>query len=255
MTLPSFLGIGVSRGGTTWLHKLLASHPDVYMPTRRKEVRFFYEHYDLGLEWYESFFPHSDLAKKYRAIGEISPQYYRCEECPELIYRTLPESKLIIILRHPVNRAYSHYGFYVQRRNFTGSFEDFLAYLPKTLDHGYYGRFLNRYLKYFDRNQILVLVFEDAVSDVQKTKLTLANFLDIDVNKFPSSAGNKPVNSSSKPKAQFLYGFAANVVRQFRRWHLESIVDIARQTGAEKWLKKGEKLPPLHDELRKELSQ
>ena len=41
MTLPTFLGIGVPRGGTTWLHKLLISHPVVYMPTRRKEIRFF----------------------------------------------------------------------------------------------------------------------------------------------------------------------------------------------------------------------
>ena len=56
MTLPTFLGIGVPRGGTTWLHTTLISHPDVYMPTRRKEVRFFDRYYERGLGWYETFF-------------------------------------------------------------------------------------------------------------------------------------------------------------------------------------------------------
>ena len=54
MTLPTFLGIGVQRGGSTWLHTLLTSHPDVYLPTRRKEVRFFDRDYERGLKWYES---------------------------------------------------------------------------------------------------------------------------------------------------------------------------------------------------------
>ena len=46
MTLPTFLGIGVPRAGTTWLHTLLASHPDVYLPTKRKEIRFFDRHHE-----------------------------------------------------------------------------------------------------------------------------------------------------------------------------------------------------------------
>ena len=56
MTLPTFLGIGVPRAGTTWLHTLLAGHPDVYLPTRRKEIRFFDRYHDLGTAWYEAFF-------------------------------------------------------------------------------------------------------------------------------------------------------------------------------------------------------
>ena len=56
MTLPTFLGIGVQRAGTTWLHTLLNSHPDVYMPTHRKEIRFFDRYYERGLSWYEEFF-------------------------------------------------------------------------------------------------------------------------------------------------------------------------------------------------------
>jgi len=46
MTLPTFLGIGVLRGGTTWLHELLASHPNIFVPTRRKEI-FYFDLYSL----------------------------------------------------------------------------------------------------------------------------------------------------------------------------------------------------------------
>lgn len=55
MTLPSFLGIGAMRSGTTWLDQMLRSHADIYMSERRKEVHFFDQYYDRGLSWYEDF--------------------------------------------------------------------------------------------------------------------------------------------------------------------------------------------------------
>ena len=85
MTLPTFLGIGAMRAGTTWLHDLLASHPDVFVPARRKEVNFFSFYYERGLSWYERFFPPESEAQNYRAIGEISPIYLYCDPCPERI--------------------------------------------------------------------------------------------------------------------------------------------------------------------------
>ena len=165
MTLPTFVGIGVARGGTTWLHTLLSGHPRVFMPTHRKEIRFFDRNYDRGLGWYEAFFPESADVDAYDAIGEISPQYLYCSECPERVAATLPAAKLIVILRHPVDRAYSHYGFVVQRRNFQGSFEEFLAMRPNMLEKGFYSRSLDRYVRYFDRDRILAIVFEKAVRD------------------------------------------------------------------------------------------
>ena len=226
MTLPTFLGIGVPRGGTTWLHALLSSHPDVYMPTIRKEIRFFEKYYERGLSWYETFFCPPEQADTYQAIGEISTQYYDCEECPKRIFTTLPDSKLIIMLRHPINRAYSHYGFRVQRSNYRGSFEDFLATLPNVLEKGFYSRYLKQYLRYFDRNQILALLFEDVFVDTFKTKKTIADFLDIDVDKFPSSGTNGKVNASSVPTYQSLYGFVVKTGRRLRRRNLEPVVDF-----------------------------
>ena len=255
MTLPTFLGIGVPRGGTTWLHTLLSSHPDVYMPTIRKEIRFFEKYYERGFGWYSTFFCPPKHAARYQAIGEISTQYYDCEECPKRIFTTLPDSKLIIMLRHPINRAYSHYGFRVQRSNYRGSFEDFLAARPRALERGFYSRYLKRYLRYFDRTRILALIFEDAVIDILQTKTTLADFLAIAVDKFPPSAGSGKVNPSSVPIFQFLYGCVAMTGRQLRKWHLEPVVDFVMRTSIPRILAKGDSLPPLDEELKQRLSQ
>lgn len=255
MTLPTFVGIGAPRAGTTWLNTLLASHPDVYTPTLRDEINFFDQYYDRGLDWYEALFPPAEEAERYRAIGEITPQYLERDECPERIFTTVPESKLIVMLRHPVSRAYSQYGFFVQRRNFRGSFEEFVEKLPRSLERGYYSRYLQRYLRYFDRTQILVLIFEETVSDVCTTKKTLAEFLDITVDTFPPSAGNNKVNASTVPAFQFLYGLVAKTGRQFRRWHLEPVVDFVMRTSLPRLLAKGDSLPPLDEELKRRLSR
>jgi hypothetical protein len=255
MTLPTFLGIGVQRGGTTWLHTLLASHPDVYMPTRRKEIRFFERYYQNGLDWYQGFFCPPEQAAQYQAIGEISTQYYDCEECPERIFTILPKTKLIIMLRHPVSRAYSQYGFVVQRRNYRGSFQEFLASRPAALEKGFYSRYLKQYLHYFDRSQILALLFEEVFIDVLKTKTTIADFLDIAVDKFPSAATNGKVNASTVPTHQSLYGFVVKTGRRLRKRNLEPVVDFVMRLGIQRILSKGNSLRPLDEALKKQLSR
>jgi len=255
MTLPTFLGIGVQRGGSTWLHTLLASHPDVYMPTIRKEIRFFDRYYGNGLKWYESFFCPPEDANKYKAIGEISPEYYECQDCPERIFNTVPHIKMIMMLRHPISRAYSQYGFNVQRRNYRGAFEDFLATRPKALEKGFYSRFLKEYLRYFDRKQFLPLVFEDVFTDIAKTKTKVADFLEISADKFPASENRERVNASTVPTHQSLYGFVVKTGRKLRKRNLEPVVDFVMRLGIQRFLSKGEPLQPLDKELNKKLSQ
>lgn len=255
MTLPTFVGIGAPRSGTTWLNTLLSSHPDVYTPDLRDEINYFDRYFERGLSWYRELFPPPEQAQRYEAIGEITPQYLECEDCPERIYTTIPDSKLIVMFRHPVDRAYSQYGFFVQRRNFRGSFEDFIAAYPRALERGFYSSLLKRYLRYFDRSQILALVFEDAVTDVLETKRELAEFLGIDGDKFSESAGSRKVNPSSVPRLQFLYGLIAKTGRQLREWNLEPVVDFVMRSRIPRILAKGSPLPPLDQDLKQALSQ
>ncbi|MGH2630442.1 MAG: sulfotransferase family protein [Actinomycetota bacterium] len=253
MTLPTFLGIGVPRAGTTWLHTLLGAHPDVYLPTRRKEVQFFDRYHDEGLEWYETFFCSLTEAGRYAAIGEISPQYLYCEECPDRIAEAVPGALLLVMLRHPVDRAYSNYGFVVQRRNYRGSFEEFLASRPDMLEKGFYSPHLKRYLRRFDRERILPIVFEDAMREGDRTRRTIAAFLDVPAEGFPTSLGK--VNASTVPRHGALSSAAVKVGRRLRRRHLEAVVDLGARLGARRALSSGSPLPRIDPDLRTRLSR
>ena len=252
MTLPTFVGIGVARGGSTWLHTLLSGHPDVYMPERRKEIRFFDRNYDQGTQWYEGFFCPQDEAARYCAIGEISPQYLYCESCPDRISAALPDAKLLVILRHPVDRAYSHYGFVVQRRNFRGTFEEFLAERPTMLEKGFYSRYLDRYLARFERERMLALVFERAVRDIDSTRQALSSFLDVPTDRFPSSVDK--VNASTIPRFGSLSSVVVTTGRRLRQTRLEPIVDLGARLGVRGAINKGKVIPRLDTSVRAHLS-
>ena len=254
MTLPTFVGIGVPRGGTTWLHTLLASHPEVYVPKRRKEIRFFDRHYEKGLAWYESFFCPPQERYRYHAIGEISPQYLYCDACPKRIASSLREPKLIVTLRHPVARAYSQYGFTVQRQNYRGSFEDFLADRPSALEKGFYSRHIRNYLRFIDRSRLLPLVFEDVFADLDTARQRLAEFLHVDVDGFEAGAGSKKVNASTVPSFGRTSGLAVTVGRRLRRWKLEPVVDFGRRAGIQQLIALGTELPRLDEETKHELA-
>ena len=253
MTYPTFLGIGVPRGGSTWLHTWLAGHPQVYMPIRRKEIRFFDRHFENGLDWYSDFFPQE--ADKYRAIGEISPQYFYCEECPGRIASTLPDAKLMIMLRHPVDRAYSNYGFTVQRGNYRGTFEEFVTSRPTSLEWGFYSRYAQRYLRHFDKSRILGLVFEDVFRQSELTQTRVSEFLGISYEDFPADGFNKKVNPSSVPRFQSMSGYTVKAGRRLRRRRLEPLVDLARRLGIQRLIAKGSPLPRIDPGLRQELSR
>lgn len=255
MTLPTFLGIGAQRAGTTWLDKLLASHLEVYLPTRRKEVHFFDWYYERGLQWYEKFFPSNTEAAQYKAIGEITPNYLICPHCPERIAGVPSITRLVLIARNPIDRAYSNYGHHIRMENYSGSFEDFLNSQPYVLERGFYYQKLRGYLRYFEREQILVLIHEHAVADVPKTRDTLARFLGIEVNRFPPTAGTKRVSAGYIPRARFASALAFRVAYHLRKWDLDRIVNLAKGLGVKRLFGETGSLPPMKEETRKYLRE
>jgi hypothetical protein len=80
MDLPNFLGLGAQRAGSSWLYKLLQTHPDIYLPERCKEVHYFDRYYYRGIKWYKNFF-HTHNSYKY--TGEITPIYLYNTSVPE----------------------------------------------------------------------------------------------------------------------------------------------------------------------------
>ena len=176
--LPTFLIIGAPRSGTTFLYNSLASHPRISVAAK-KEIHYFDESYEKGLGWYEDFFSHCNGAQ---AIGEKTASYLVVPECAERIKRTIDEVKLIVVLRNPVERAYSHYRRSVAGRMLTlgTSFRDCLRVHPQFLVMGNYYDHLTRYLDYFSMDEILVLFSDDLFHDPSRELRYAMRFLGLE---------------------------------------------------------------------------
>lgn len=255
MTLPDFIGIGSMRCGSSWLHTLLDSHPQVYVPQKRIEVNYFTRYYDKGQDWYESYFPDSQSAQNYRVIGEVSPQYICFPEAVDRIKSMPSVSQFLTIFRDPVKRAHSDYGLAVREGRYTKPFSDYVEDVPEAIAISLYGQQLKPFLDQFPKERFLNLVFEHSVSDVLGTQAKLAQFFDLDVSLFPEESGQSKVNSTYVPRNQFLSLVATKVRYALRRNDLDGVITWAKKMGVEKMLKKGAKdsLPPIDPEIRKRL--
>lgn len=106
--LPDYLIIGAQKAGTTSFHALIAEHPQVRGPIR-KEIHYFDLNHTKGDRWYRSFFPRTDAMSPASITGEASPYYLFHPHCAHRINKTVPDAKLIVLVRDPVDRAVSHY--------------------------------------------------------------------------------------------------------------------------------------------------
>ncbi|MCP9941965.1 sulfotransferase [Cyanobium sp. ATX 6E8] len=111
--LPHFLGLGTQKGGTTSLHRLLAQHPQVFLPSC-KEVHYFSLHDQEPLGWYAA---HYAAARAGQLRGDISPYYLFHPRAPQRIRAVVPRARLIVLLRNPVERALSQF-FHARRHGF-----------------------------------------------------------------------------------------------------------------------------------------
>jgi hypothetical protein len=255
MTLPSFLGLGANRSGSTWLDSLLRRHPRVYLPTRRKELHYFDQHYGRGTRWYEAHFPSPEEAASYDQIGEITPKYIYDPEVPARIEQLLPDCRFLIILRNPADRAYSQYKALVQHFGVRQSFAKQLQSQPELFERGLYARQIERYFERFPREHFQILFFEHAVRSPEETCRKLAEFLSLDFEQFdlPAAAVRRKVNYSSIPQFPRTYLFGRRLARGLRACGQGWLVFAATRLGLRKFFRDGKPFPPLDARMRRDL--
>jgi len=169
---PTFLIAGAMKAGTTSLYRAVRRHPNVGRAVR-KEVHFFDRKYELGMEWYEEQFRKK---RKHQHVGEGTPVYMYDSVLRERIAKDLPDVKLIVSLRDPVQRAYSHYWHSKRyQREELPTFEDAFAAEPERLaaaeprwryrwsylDRSRYVDQLEDLERLFGREQICVVTLEE----------------------------------------------------------------------------------------------
>ena len=161
MRLPDFICIGPGRTGTTWLHAALTGH--VGLPLRVKETRFWGQYYYKGIEWYADHFRHCDPSLP---VGEACP-YFATPNAREQIARHLPNCKIIVTLREPVDRTYSQYRLMRKMGLARASFEEELKH-PRIVDTNRYAFHLRGWMDLFGADNVKVLLFDDLRNHPQK---------------------------------------------------------------------------------------
>lgn len=228
--VPNFLGIGSVRGGSTWLWSIIRSHPDFYLPTKRKEIQFFTRNYDKGENWYRSLFLNSKTAPKFQ--GEFTPGYLTSPKAPERIKSLESVEKFVLILRNPISRAYSHFKWHLRVTGKNIDFKTFCKNVPKlAIENGMYFKYISKYLEHFERDQFLILIYEEITSNPEIAIRELGSFFDVDETLFILSERK---NESIIPKYRKFFNLAHKASQYLRSKNIDFIPNFLIAFGLKK---------------------
>lgn len=216
---PSFICIGAMKAGTSSLAAWLFQHPNIQRPIRtRKEINYFDIHYQKGLKWYQACFPTAKSLHEGKITGDISPGYLFHPNAAKRISEILPDAKIIVLLRNPVNRAISHYFHEIRHKNedldILKAFETEESRIAPELDYlqnhpdysspnlrrfsykqrGHYSDQIQRFFQYFPKKNFLIIKSEDLFQNPEGNIKEVYKFLNVDFNYIPLDVIPRNVN-------------------------------------------------------------
>jgi hypothetical protein len=219
--MPNFIIIGAAKAGTSSIFRYLGQHPEIFTSTPKEPSFFlfdstvphfngpgdeiFYRTVVADPEAYAALFAKTQGKK---AVGEASTNYLHDEHAARRIRDRIPDARLIVVLRNPIERAYSHYWMYRLAGRET---EGFASALDQEEDRrarhwgsgwqyartGYYARHIRRYLEFFPRERLSITLYEDFERDPISFMKSLFGFLEIDDDFVPRM--NVRYNVSGRP--------------------------------------------------------
>jgi hypothetical protein len=268
LPVPNLFIVGAAKAGTTSLHGYLSEHPEVFM-SERKEPHYFASFTMRGefdnfmppvrdVEAYQRLFVGSEGRK---VAGEASPSYLCDVDAARRIKAAIPQAKIIISLRNPVERAYSEYLMAFHAGQEKLSFDDALVADARRekgwgtsfqyVERGLYADQVQRYLDVFGRANVLTILFEELIRDTPKVMAEVAQFLAIDPGRFPDSTFttvHNPFEASRGRLARAILGHAPIRVWA-KRWAPQQLRDFANTL----LFTKGKK-PKMSEKARKFLT-
>jgi DNA-binding NarL/FixJ family response regulator len=227
---PDFIGIGASKSATSWIARCLSEHPDICL-YQGKEVHFFdtEENYAKGMQWYVT---HFTQCRDDQLTGEYTPTYLAHPDAPERIKANCPDVKLICCLRHPVERVLSSIEHQYVRGYLPADMDvaDALKQCPQLLAGGRYAAALERYFALFDREQILILFYEDIATDPVAFMNRVYNFLGVD--SYSPDTITEKINTSADRRST-VYWYIQRIYLQLQQWQAgRAAVSVGKALGA-----------------------
>ncbi|MEM7171144.1 MAG: sulfotransferase [Pseudomonadota bacterium] len=195
--LPNFIVIGMDKAGTSFLYRCLKEHPDIFLP--RKEIQFFGRFWDKGLSWYEDFY---GQASGYKAVGDITPGYWRSKGLPRIKEVMGDRVKLIFLVRNPMDVDFS---WYVQSLGI-GKLLDSSFAEAAPLNFAKVPKALNYLRNNFDERQVLIINYDEDLRPDPKVGLSkILSFLGLS-SELPQGliqSSGQSANSGKMPR--YLY--------------------------------------------------
>lgn len=264
--LPNFLIVGAPKAGTTSLYYYLAKHPDVFMSSP-KEVNFF-SHEEIKSQnlYYQAFYVETlrEYEKLFQradgkiAIGEASVSYLFYKNVPSKIKSLLPAVKIIILLRNPIERAFSHYLMDYRMGLVHRSLEEIIQnhktnknntlYYQQYIELGLYYQQIKRYLDLFNHNNVKIYVSEEFKNNPRELFQDISEFLEIEFIK--SIETKRKYNSYKEPKNNFIKSLYSNYINSNNYYKLNKILpDFVRNSFKNLFFNMDNK-PKLNEQTR-----
>jgi Sulfotransferase domain len=271
MPLPNFIIVGAPKAGTTSIYAYLKRHPEVFM-SERKEPHYF-SRFTVDPEFDNFRSPVRDPdeyrelfrgSEGYKAIGEASSSYLSDEHAAMSIKSEIPHAKIVISLRNPVQRAYSHYLMELREGREARSFQDALAADQARAERGWgvsaqyvelglYSEQVRRYISIFGRSNVLIVLFEDLSRDTAAVMHQVAEFLNIDPTLFPESAFGTVFNPFEASRGAFARWILR--LRPIRIWSRRWIPSTLRRWTRSHLLVKKTQKPQMDIDVMRSLAK
>lgn len=268
---PNFFIVGAAKAGTTSLHAYLSEHHEVFMPAL-KEPHYF-SCFEVKPQ-FDNFMPiirdshaYQELfigCEAYKAVGEASPSYLCDARAAMRIKSVIPNAKIIISLRNPVQRAYSHYLMEYHDGHESRSFGEALEFdesRPEKgwgvsfqyVELGFYADQVERYLNVFGRENVLVILFENLTRETAVVMQEVARFLNIDPEGYPEGAFNKAHNpfEASRGTIARMVLRCKSIRKLSKRWVPQKLRTAVRN----RFIFRESAKPKMDDIIRRELAR
>jgi len=220
MNVPQHFLIGAQKCATTWLYLCLREHPELFLPVHKREFEYL-ANPQYQTEGLDRFFALFDQASEDQVIVDVSVEYFFDPLAAELVHKEVPNARFIVALRNPIERALSAYAWNVRKgflpdlpidegmrrvlspEQSAVSVEERDAY-TEILERGFYDVQLERYLRCFEPDRFLIVLYDHIVSEPKDAIRQIFAFLEVATDFRPNSLRRRPkVTTHVRPLVLF----------------------------------------------------
>lgn len=251
-----FLCVGPQRTATSWLDRVLRTHPEIALPNVVKETFFFDQRFDRGWDWYwrEHY---STLGLDAKTKGEIAPTVFDNPGAIDRLRAHNAQARIVVCIRDPLERTQSLYRHYHAISRVGDDFSEAVQRHPEIVNASRYKEHIARWVGAFGAERVLLVPHAAVESDPLGTVNAVYDFLGVSRTGELPEAVRQPYGAVSVPRNRWLAMVAHRVARILRKHGLHAVANVGKSMGLKAFFLGGgrSELPPLPADCRQALER